>query len=136
MSTVGTELAQIAEIEIPGMADDFPDTMTILGESATQGSGGGIIKGGTSNFATGVPCIYEPDRIGSRFDDAGQLVSQQPYTVTFPMYWPAGTRLVLSPKTHTLVVAARGEEPEKVFEIVAVRDVVGVLYEATCTKEN
>ena len=136
MSTLGNELSAIAQTEIPALADDFPDTLSIVQDTSTPGPGGGQIKTGTSNYKTGVPCIYEPAKDGTVFINADKMGSLQPYKITLPIYWPANNRISVDPQTHTLVIDARGSEPQKVFRIDSVKDIVGVLFEVLAGKED
>lgn len=111
------------------------DTMNIVSSAVTTGTGGGQIKSASVNDYQNVPCAYEPDRVGSRKDAAGKLLSQQPYTLTFPTHHN-GTRINIDPAKHLLSVIARGNEPAKVFRILSIRDDAGVVFEATCIREN
>lgn len=136
MSSTGDELDLLARTEIPGLSDDFPETMTIVADTMAVGAGGGQVKTGTTNYKTGVPCIFEAAKDGTRFVNADKMGSLQPYKITFPIYWPASSRINLDPNAHTLVVDARGDEPPKTFRIDSIKDIVGVLYEVLAGKEN
>lgn len=133
--SLATDLNQLAEITIPGMADDFPDRMDILEEETVAGTGGGRIKGASTEAYIDIPCIYEPMRTENRLNSADKLVSIQQYMITFPTH-NGGFRIDIDPKKSQLRVLERGNEPEKIFRIVAIRDQMGVIFEAVCTKEN
>ena len=110
--------------------------MTIYGETRTQGTGGGFVKSAASEIALEVPVTYEPMQIENRLNTADKLISIQQYMLTFPTHDSSQIRYDIDPKAHRLVVDERGNEPEKTFRIVALREVSGVVYEAICTKEN
>lgn len=117
----------------------FPDTMTITAETNTQGSGGGQIKGGTSNAYTNIPVAYKPLSSGQRAQYADKLVSSEGYQLTMPTHYNNSgtpTRINLDPKTHSLIVNARGDEPAKSFRIIVVGDKQGVVFEVIADKEN
>lgn len=117
----------------------FPDTMTITAETTTVGSGGGVIKSGTSNDYSNVPVAYKPLSAYKRAAYADRLVSSEGYELTVPTHTSTGTRINLDPKTHKLVVNARtspGDEPQKTFRIIAIGDVSGVVYEVVADREN
>lgn len=114
----------------------FPDTMTITAETITTGTGGGQIKGGTSNAYTSVPVKYQPLGASQRAAYADKLVSSAGYLLTMPTHTSAGARINLDLKTHTLVVVARGNEPAHTFRPIAVGNKQGVVFEVVCDKEN
>lgn len=117
------------------MALGMPDLCTITAETVTSGSGGGQVKTGTTNAYTSVPCKYVP-KTGSRFTSADKLVSVNVYVVHLPTHTAAGTRINLDPKTHKIIVTARGNEPAKTFRIVSIADKQGVVFEVTAEREN
>src|SRR5687767_10882760 len=112
----------------------YPDRMTIVGENAAQGTGGGIIKSGTSNAYTNVPCAYLEQSIENQVISADQRVSIQQYILELPVIH-SGVRINAT-ANQKFVVAARGSEPAKTFRPVATPDHLGVIYRAVCTKEN
>lgn len=114
----------------------FPDTCRITGETTAVGSGGGRVKSVVTESYFDVPCTYEPTQVENRLTSADKLISLQQYIVTLPTHDASGTRIDLDPKVHKIVVNERGNEPEKTFKIVALRDVSGVVFEAVCEKEN
>jgi hypothetical protein len=119
------------------LAAVLPDTCTITAETTSAGSGGGRIKTATSNAYTSVPCAYEPiQKFGWQKDQGDKIVSTQIYKVTMPTHTAAGTRINLDPKTHRIVVAARGTEPAKTFRIQNVGDDMGVVYVVIAAREN
>ena len=113
------------------------DTMTIKAETAvTIGSGGERIKGTASNAYTSVPVSYEPAQSSNtRITSGDKAVSTQQYILTFPTH-QSGSRINIDPKSHRLVVNARGNEPAKTFRISAIKDVSGVVFEAVCEREG
>lgn len=112
------------------------DTMTIKSESSTStDSGGGRIKGTASDAYTGVPVAYEPARTDKRIIGGDKAISSMQYVLTFPTH-QSGTRINIDPKIHRFVVNARGNEPAKTFRIIAIRDDVGVAFEAICEREG
>lgn len=120
------------------LAIALPDTCTITAETTSAGTGGGRIKTGTSNAYSSIPCAYEPLG-GARFDSADKLVSTNAYKVTLPTHYSNSgtpTRINLDPKTHKIVVGARGNEPAKTFRIISIADDLGVVFEVVCQKEN
>lgn len=114
----------------------FPDTMNIYSETQTQGTGGGFIKSAALEAYEEVPVAYEPMQIENRLSSADKLLSVQQYMLTFPTHDRFAVRIDLDPKVHRLVVLERGNEPEKTFRIVAIREQSGVVFEVICTKEN
>lgn len=115
-----------------------PDTLTILIDTISKDSSGRMVKSGTSNLAASVPCTYEPMplNLGKHRQQGDRKTSVQQYLVSFPSHTSAGSRINLDPKTHRLVVAARGNEPVKNFRIVAVNDQQGTMFECICEREN
>jgi hypothetical protein len=116
----------------------FPDTLSVMVETTTAGTGGGRIKTlEAANAAwVGVPCRYAPiQKFGWQKEMAEQPVGTQKYLVILPMYHN-GVRVSLT-SNHKLKVAARGLEPVKTFKIdQPPGDVQGVNWEVVATKEN
>ena len=115
----------------------FPDTLTVRADTKTSDSGGGYYDSGNTTPYTNIPCKYVPFS-GQTVDANGKLVSVSGYRVTMPTHYSnAGTptRINLDAEAHTLVVAARGNEPVKVFRIVSVGDKQGVVFEVICELE-
>jgi hypothetical protein len=116
----------------------FPDTLSVMVETTTAGTGGGRIKTlEAANAAwVGVPCRYAPiQKFGWQKEQAEQPVGTQKYLVVCPMYHN-GVRVSLT-SNHKLRVAARGGEPVKTFKIdQPPGDVQGVNWEVVATKEN
>lgn len=134
MSTVGNELNQIAQLEIPSLADDFPDVLDVVIETSSSDDGGGYFDSANTNVYSDVPCVYIP-LSGNRTDANGKLVSVNGYEITMPVYDAEGNRIDLD-DSHRLVVQARGSEPEKTFQIKSIGDEMGVLYQVICTLES
>jgi hypothetical protein len=115
------------------------DTMTVVAESAvTIGTGGERIKGTASEAYEDVPVSYEPTATNStsRTVAGDKAVSSAQYTLTFPVHMNNGDRIEIDPKSHRLIVNARGDEPVKTFRIIRIRDVSGVVFEAVCEREG
>lgn len=141
MSDVGDILIEIAEADLPDIAVDvMPDVMNILGETRTQGPGGGQIKAASPIVYEYIPVLYEPRDPDRKAVNAEQMVSSNEYRLMFPVYGGGDKgdlfRIDIDPKNHRLQVMARGNEPEKIFRITSVRDLYGVYWEANCEKEN
>lgn len=136
MSTA-TIFNSLGQTVIPGaLARAFPDTLTVKRVNQSQGVDGGMVDGTATDYKTGVPCAYEPiDIRKSRLVVGDRIVSLGNYKVTLPTH-QTGTRINLDPKTDSLLVAARGNEPVKAFKIEHIRDDLGVVFECFCTKEN
>jgi hypothetical protein len=112
------------------------DTMTIKAETAaTIGTGGGRIKGTPTDAYEAVPVSYEPTQVEKRVVTGDKAVSSLQYTLTFPTHH-VGERIDIDPKTHRLIVDARGNEPEKTFQFTGDRDISGVVFEAACVCEG
>lgn len=115
------------------------DLMDIKTYTATQGQGGGRIKGKMETIYCDVPVIFETETTGSKDDQGNRLTSNQQYTLKFPSHNATGSRYALDPAKHRLVVKARrvdGDEPAKVFRIINIRDLQGNLYEAKVVRED
>lgn len=139
MSDVGDILIEIAEVDLPDIAVEvMPDVMNILGKSRTQGPGGGQIKSASPIEYEYVPVLFEPRDPDRKAVNGEQLVSSNEYRLMFPKYFGKNEliKIILDPNSHRLQVMARGNEPEKIFRIIAVRDLYGVYWEANCEKEN
>ncbi len=113
------------------------DTMTIKAETASSvDSGGGRVKGTASDAYTSVPVSYEPaQKSSSRVTVGDKSISTQQYILTMPTH-QSGSRINLDPKSHRLIVNARGNEPAKTFRIISIGDVSGVVFEVVCEREN
>ena len=133
-------LDSLGQIKVPAVfaklaAKGLCELMNITGETNSQGAGGGRVKTPTTDYED-VPVIYEPAKQSSQRVTKGEMtVSVQQYILTFPTHLN-GVRIDIDAKKHRLTVLARGNEPEKVFRIEAIRDESGVVFEAVCTKEN
>lgn len=114
----------------------FPDLMNITGETTVAGTGGGVVKSAAEPLWEDVPVAYEPMQTENRLTSGDKLLSVQQYMVTFPTHTADAIRIDIDPKAHKLVVLERGNEPEKIFRIVALREQSGVVFEAVCNKEN
>lgn len=115
------------------------DLMDVKGESLTAGAGGGRIKTAAANVYTDIPVIYEVKDKGYKTVAGDQLGSNQDYILKFPTHNGSGVRYAINAETHRLHIKARtapGDEPAKVFRIIAIRDLMGNLYEAECVRED
>lgn len=109
--------------------------MNVVEETYTQDSGGGQIAT-TDTAYEEVPVTYEPLRNErQRFRAGDQLTSVSEYLLTFPTHHQ-GERINIDPKKHRLKVLERGNEPEKTFRIISVRDQSGVVFEAIADIES
>lgn len=120
------------------MATAFPDTLSVMEETTSAGTGGGRIKSGNTYYFEGVPCIAEHiQKFGWRKDQGDKNMSTQMYLVTMPTHELAtGNRIELDPAVHRLVIDERGNEPEKTLRIVSIGDVHGVVFEVVASREN
>ena len=118
----------------------FLDTMTIQASVTTKGSGGGQVKSGTTDVYTDVPVNYIPIMRQERRDTENeQLTSFEDYVLAFPTHQDIGgdnVRIDLDPTKHRFIVQPRGNEPEKTFRFISLREDSGVVFEAVCQKEN
>jgi len=116
------------------------DLMTVEGETTTVGSGGGRIKSARTIVYSNIPVIFQPTQGGGvRVAEGDQPISTTSYYLRFPSHATDGSRYNIDPKQHRLIVTARtgsGDEPQKTFRILAIRDLQGNLFEAHCIKEN
>lgn len=114
------------------------DLMDVKQETTSAGTGGGRIKSATTDVYTNIPVVFKPDSKGYRIPQGDHINSNQEYTLTFPSHTTAGVRYAIDPLKHRLHVKARtapADEPAKIFRIIAVRDLQGNLWEATCIRE-
>lgn len=115
------------------------DLMDIKGTGSTAGTGGGRIKATAPIVYEDIPVVFETRTRGYKPIQGDQLVSTQEYRLKFPTHDNYGARINVDPVSHRLHVKARhgeGDEPAKVFRIIAMEDFQGNLFEATCIKEN
>ena len=115
------------------------DVMDIRGITSTQGTGGGVIKSASPIVYQNVPVVFTPDRLGSRLTRGDKLTSEQGYTVQFPSHCETGERINIDPDRHRLHVRSRvnpGDEPCKVFRIIALKDNMGNTFEADVVREG
>lgn len=114
------------------------ETMTIKRETATVGTGGGKIKGSTTDVYTAVPVVVEPTSSDARFIQADQPRSVQEYKLTFATHDTAATpnRIAVDIATDRFYVNARGNEPAKVYRAITIPEQQGVNYEAVCVRED
>src|SRR5690242_11962810 len=123
MSTIGDEISYIGQVEVPALGDDFPDRLNVQSETSASDAGGGYYDSGNTSVYSDIPCVYVPLK-GNKTDANGKLVSINGYEITMPVYTSDGSRINLD-DSHRLVVQARGEEPEKTFQIVSIGDELG-----------
>jgi len=115
------------------------DLMSVTGETTTAGTGGGRIKSATTTVYSNIPCIFEPSGSGMKNVNQSKIMSEQEYTLKFPTHSSAGVRYTINPELHRLVIQARsapGDEPQKTFRILTIKDKQGNLYEAKVVKED
>lgn len=115
----------------------FPDVMQIEKATVAAGAGGGQIKTGTTIEWPDVPCSYAPmSRNDRRYIVGDQSTPGEQYLMTFPVYTPDEERIEFDSKIHRLRVDERGDEPEKVFRVISLRDNSGVVFETVCVRES
>lgn len=137
MSDMAEIFDELGQEVLPEIAVDvFPDLMMIREEAPTTDSGGRRVRGAVTDAYEDVPVTYEPMTFSvSRQTIGDRQVSTQQYLVTFPTHHQ-NERIDINPAVHRLTVYARGNEPEKTFRIVNVRDYSGVVFEVVAEKEN
>ena len=112
------------------------ETMDIEGRNVTAGTGGGRIKGSTTRDYREIPVSVEPYRARGFKTIAGDKpLSVQEYLLTFATHID-GERIEIDSKKDRLKVLARGNEPDKYYRIVSIKDTSGVIFEAVCEREN
>ncbi len=115
------------------------DLMDVKGTVTAQGTGGGRIKAEAETVYCNVPVIFEAKESGRRMPQGDRMTSVQEYILKFPSHNAAGSRYAIDPTKHRLVVKARrvdGDEPQKVFRILSIKDLQGNLYEAVVMRED
>ncbi len=127
---------KIGKTSIPRIGSRiFPDRMTVVKQNYTPGSGGGRTKTAPTNVHTSIPCTYHANS-GEQVLIGDKPDRKEEYSVSFPSHTPAGVRINIDPQEHRLVVAARGNEPQKTFRMTApLKDKAGMMFEATCELE-
>lgn len=113
----------------------FPDLADITAFANVSDGAGGQYTTATTPYED-VPCTYEPIDIEFRRTVSDRTVSVQEYRVTMPTHDADAVRIDLNPETHRITVQARGNEPAKVFRIISIGDVSGVVFECICHREN
>lgn len=82
-----------------------------------------------------VPCSPPEAKGYSRKDElTGSWTSYQGYSLTLPTN-QAGVLIDIQPKDR-IVVEARGNQPEKTFKVISVKNDSGVVLEILCNLEN
>jgi hypothetical protein len=133
MANLNTLGQKVSSVYDKLQAKVLVETMDVIGETGTQSPGGGRVKGTSIDYAD-VPVQIAPVRMSDRVTTADKMISRQRYELTFPFY-KDGTRLSVEASRHRLKVKARGDEPDKIFRIVAIQDFSGVYQTAVCEKE-
>jgi hypothetical protein len=111
----------------------FPDLCTVRAAQATTSSAtGGKVRPATSVHAS-VPCLYKPLRASERGTGEGSNAFAD-YEIVMPAV-VSGSQVTVAPK-HQIVVAARGEQPARTFEVVGVLNVSGVYLKCLAALKN
>jgi len=111
----------------------FPDLCTVRAAQATSASAtGGKVRPSTSVHAN-VPCLYKPLRASERLSGEGSTGFAD-YEILMPAV-VADAQITVAPK-HQVVVAARGEQPARTFEVVGVLNVSGVYLKCLAALRN
>lgn len=128
---------KLGEQIIPSVARKvFPDSMNILRESKTSDGGGGVISTGLSAInPTPIPCTYEPftDK-GYKAVGGDALTSTVQYKITFPTN-QNGALIGILP-SDKIRVLSRGNQTEKTFRVIGIKNDSGVIYEAVTEFED
>lgn len=132
LNELGTEV--IPEVFDLLKDEGITDTMTVKRKSASAGTGGGRVKGSTSDAYTSVPVDVQPYN-GTRFMLTDKPIANATHLLEFPVYDTGGTRITVNPATDRFVVDARGSEPAKTFRIITSPDDHGITYKAYCELE-
>lgn len=135
MNSISSVFDRLGQVTVPNIAARaFPDTMTIYEDVMTTGTGGGQIKSSLPAWEE-VPVAYEPAQSLERRVTSGEKnTSVQRYRLTFPTHWPEAERISLDPAKHRFVTDVRGNEPQKTFRLISLRDDMGVCFEAVCER--
>lgn len=140
----GSVFNQLGQSVLPKVFDKLSsvgltDTMDVKGKTVTAGTGGGRVKSASTVVYCDVPVVWEIRNQGYRDMRGDQAVSAQEYVLKFPTHNKNGVRYDIDPTVHRLVVKSRiypGDEPDKTFRIIAMKDMQGNMYEAECVREN
>lgn len=128
---------RLGERVIPSVASKvFPDRMNILREISVSDGGGGIIKSGSNAVNPApIPCVYEPftDK-GYKAVEGEALTSRVQYKVTFPTNQNGES--VDFKSSDRIRVLARGNQLEKTFKVIGIKNDSGVIYEAVTELED
>jgi hypothetical protein len=135
MSVVGDVLNQLGQTVIPDVAAIvFGDLMTIKRRTPTNVMGSEKIV--TADVYADIS-VTPPQPISSRSYDremqAENLVGEQLYKLTFPTHQD-GERIEIDKSKDYLVLAERGNEPERTFRIIKLANSAGVKYEVACVE--
>lgn len=115
------------------MAAQFPDLCTIRNaQPPTSGPTGGKVKGSTALHSS-VPCLYSPLRGSERQTGEGSNAFAD-YRILMPAE-VNGARITVAAK-HQIVVAARGNQPARTFEVVNVLNESGVYLACEAVLKN
>lgn len=135
MSTLGEVFDNLGENIIPEVAAIvFPDTCFIRRATETKDDGGAMESTWADDNATAIPCSYKPQTIRQKAEQGGKWISVLEYIVTMPTNQSA--ELIDITANDRLRVIARGNQPEKTFRIIAIKNKSGVVLEIVCNLEN
>ena len=133
LASVFNELGQTIMPTV--FAEVMPDTLNVIEFTNVSDNAGGQFTTSATVYED-VSCVYEPMEIEYRRVASDKTISIQQYRVTFATHDDLQARIDIDPRVHRLNVIARGNEPAKVFRIIALRDISGVVFEAVCEREN
>jgi hypothetical protein len=120
MSDYATQL-ESARTEYGAAAPEFMLDACAVSRStaAGDGQGGQTLTYATVSGMSAVPCGYAPST-GQETAIAGSVEARCDYTLTLPVHLSTGTAVDVTAKDR-LIVAARGNQPQRTFEVVTVR---------------
>jgi hypothetical protein len=112
----------------------FPDLCAVQSPTNTQGSSGGN-RPSWANVTglSSVPCLYSSRR-GMERDAAGALTAFTDFEILMPSE-VSGTLVSVAPK-YRIMVAARGTQPARTFEVVSVASEAGVYWRVAAVLRN
>lgn len=110
LNSLQTRLAQVLK--------SLPDSLTVMRDSSTAADAfGKEVPNYNQTVVSGVPCIYRPASGREPFQQSG-IQASAAHVFTVPAYW-SGAILDVNEKDR-LIVAARGSEPQRTFEIAGI----------------
>ena len=134
MSILGDVLDELAETIIPEVAEIvFPDACFITRATETKDSGGATKTTWADVNTDAIPCSYEPRTVRKQ-EIGGAWVSVGGYVLTIPTN--QDSTLIDLRASDRIRVIARGNQPEKLFKVIGIKNDSGVINEVDCEIEN